>query len=418
MEDIRYWVWLSTVFSYGSDKPDEVLRRFESPKDFFNLSAEDMNELGFLTDKEIRQIKGVSIARADKIIKDCERLSIDIVPMNDERYPNRLKLIYGPPVVLYVKGDISGIDDEVTITVVGTRNATDYSSYTTEYLSYQIASANGIIVSGCAVGIDACAHRGALKAKGRTIAVLGCGLDVDYPHENHELKKQILENGGALISELPPKTPSAPWIFPVRNRIMAGLALGVLVTHAPERSGSLITVEHAIEQGKDVFCVPPYSIFDSKFFGVIKYLRDGAIPVFSDEDILREYYGTHSHKLDVQKIKGDVVAKKVTVGKQEKIEVKKLPSEEKKAAAAKSAEMSAEEIRKKIEEENKDYIISFDDRKKTVYNKLSDTPKYIDEICAETGLTAGAVSSVLTEFEIMGIAVSFGGKRYSLKNTD
>lgn len=418
MDDIRYWVWLSTVFSYGSDKPDEILRRFESPKEFFSMSAEDMSKLGFLSDKDIKQIKGVSIARADKIIKDCERLSIDIVPMNDERYPNRLKLIYGPPVVLYVKGDISGIDDEVVITVVGTRNATDYSAYTTEYLSYQIASANGIIVSGCAVGIDACAHRGALKAKGRTIAVLGCGLDVDYPQENRDLKEEILRNGGALISELPPKTAAAPWVFPIRNRIMAGLALGVLVTHAPERSGSLITVEHAIEQGKDVFCVPPYSIFDSKFFGVIKYLRDGAIPVFSDEDILREYFATHSHKLDVSKVKGDIIAKKQTIGKQEKIKEQRLPErEEPKAPQKKAREIpteSEEETRKKIEEENKDYIISFDDRKKTVYNKLTSAPKHIDELCLETGLTAGVLSSILTEFEIMGVALSSGGKRYSL----
>lgn len=410
LESKLYWIWLSLLFGYGSDKPNQILMQYETPEEFYNCSAQDMFKLGFLTEKDVKTIKTVSLARAQKIIDDCEKLKIDIVTMSDKLYPNRLKNIYGPPVVLYVKGDISGIDDEVVITVVGTRKATEYSSYTTEYLSYHIAQAGAIVVSGCAVGIDTAAHRGAIRAKGRTIAVLGCGLDINYPAENKALKEMILKKG-ALISELPPGEGVTGRIFPVRNRIMAALSLGVLITHAPERSGSLITAEHGIEQGKDIFCVPPYSIFDTQFSGVIKYIRDGAIPVFCAKDILIEYYGSHAHKLDVDKIIGDYINQKRIENRPERVKratpVKAEPTYEKESSIN---EQKLDEFR----ESNREIISSFDENQLLVYNKLNLVPKFIDELSTECSMNVGTVLSVLTELEIMGVASSFSGRRYAL----
>lgn len=411
MNDKLYWIWLSLLFHYGSDKPNEILMHYETPEDFYKLTSEEMLSLGFLSEKEVKIIKAVSLARAEKIINDCEKLRIDIVTMGDELYPNRLKMIYGPPVVLYVKGDISGIDDDVAITIVGTRKASDYSAYATEYLSYHLAQAGALIISGCAVGIDTCAHNGALRANTRTIAVLACGLDVNYPAENYELKKQILKRG-ALISEMPPGETASPKIFPIRNRIMAALGLGVLVTHAPERSGSLITVEHAIEQGKDIFCLPPYSIFDSQYFGVIKYLRDGATPVFCAKDILIEYYSTHAHKLDVDKIIGDYVSQKKMENRPQKIKVPKQVAAETKTTI--SLEEEKEKIAK-LTEKNSDTISMFDETQLLVYNKLRLQPKFIDELASDTGLEVGVILSVLTELEILDIVASFSGRRYALK---
>lgn len=412
MKDKLYWIWLSLIFNYGSDKPNEIMMRYESPEDFYHLSSEEMLKLGFLSEKDVKTIKAISLLRAELVIRNCEEHEIDVVTFGDERYPNRLRLIYGPPVVLYVKGNISGIDEEVAITIVGTRKASDYSSYATEYLAFHLAQAGAIVVSGCAVGIDTYAHKGALRANGRTISVLGCGLDINYPIENKKLKEQILEKG-ALISEFPPGTAPVGRLFPVRNRILAALSLGVLVTHAPERSGSLITVEHAIEQGKDIYCLPPYSIFDSQYFGVIKYLRDGATPVFCAKDILIEYYSTHSHKLDVDKIIGDYINQKKLENRPQKIKTPKREITEEKN------ELSKEQYEQKLEvvKQNNDKLISsFDENQLLVYNKLCLEPKFIDELSFQCGLDVGTILSILTEFEILDVASSYSGRRYALKS--
>lgn len=401
-----FWVWLSLIFPCGSDKPNEILMGHNSPEEFYNLTSAEMLKLCYLTEKDVKLIKTVSIERAQLVIADCEKLGIDIVTMGDELYPNRLRLIYGPPIVLYVKGDISGIDDEVVITIVGTRKSSDYTAYATEFIAYHLAKAGAIVVSGCAVGIDTCAHKGTLKAGGRTIAVLGCGLDIDYPAENNELKKMILKNG-ALMSELPPRTPVIGKMFPIRNRIMAGLALGVFVSHAPERSGSLITVEHAIEQGKDIFCLPPNNIFDSQYFGVIKYIRDGAVPVFNPRDILIEYYGAYAHKLNVEKIIGNYINQKRHEERPEKVKVEKKINQEQ---APDVISCSVEDIH----EMHKDILKDLEAEQLKVYNCLTLSPRFIDEISSECKLGVGVVLSILTELEIYGVIGSFYGRRYAL----
>lgn len=405
-QDLLYWVWLSLIFPAGSDKPNEILMSVESPREFYDLSAEEMNKFCFLTEKDVKLIKIVSLERAQLVIDRCDQHNIDIVTFDDELYPGRLKLIYGPPIVLYVQGNITGINDEVCLTIVGTRKCTDYTAYATEFISYHLARAGAIIVSGCAVGIDSHGHRGALRAKGRTIGVLACGHDIDYPIESHDLKQAMLKRG-ALISELTPGTTVTPKIFPIRNRIMAGLSLGVFVTHAPMRSGSLITVEHAIEQGKDVFCLPPHNIFDSQYAGVIKYIRDGATPVFNAKDILIEYYGSHSHKLDVDRVIGDYLHQKQIQSRPQR------PKPTKKDVAEKpieSVEVSEEEIREK----NKTLQGKLTNEQMVVYENLSKDPMFIDEISSICKMDVGIVLSVLTELEIIGVANSFSGRRYSL----
>lgn len=406
MDNKKFWIWLSIVFPYGSVKPYEIITIYNNPEDFYKLSASEMLQLVFLNQKDVKNIKAVTMLRVEKIIKDCEKHDINIVAFGDVLYPNRLKMIYAPPMVLYYKGNIEGIDDEVCITIVGTRRSTKYSDYTTKYLSYHIAKAGGIVISGCAIGIDTAAHIGALKAGCRTIAILACGLDINYPLENQILKQHILEHG-ALISELPPGKEVNPKIFAVRNRLMSGLALGVLVTHAPERSGSLITVEHAIEQGKDIYMVPPFNIFDNNFCGVVKYLRDGAIPVFSPKDILIQYYSTHSHKLDVSKIIGDYIGQKNILEKKDKVN-KKLSNNK---INIEDNNITKQDFDNKFSQE----IKSFDDEQLMVYNKLEFEPKFIDEIAILSEIPVAIALSILTEFEMMGIVKFYSGRRYGLK---
>ena len=412
MDEKLYWVWLSLAFSYGSDKPNEILSRFDTPQDFYNLNAEDMFELGFLTQKDVKNVKGTNLLRAQKVIQDCSKLDISIVTYGEELYPKRLKLIYGPPIVLYYKGDIAGIDDEVGIAVVGTRKANEYTSEITKWLSEHLARAGAVIISGCAVGIDAASHFGALKGKGRTIAILGCGIDVDYPYENHLLKEEILKRKGALVSELPPKTECTPRYFPVRNRIMAGLSLGVLLTHTPVRSGSLITAEHALEQGKEIYCIPPYNIMDVNCMGVMKYIRDGSTVVSCAEDILMDFYVSHSHKLDKSNMIGEYINQKKLEGRPQKIKVKK-------STQLQPSPLSEDEVARKTEEQKEKFVTlisGFDKTQSTVYEALDVSPKFIDELSSNCELPVGVVLSVLTEFEILDIVESYSGRRYALNN--
>lgn len=407
-EDKLYWVWLSLVFP-ASDKGNRVVRDFGPPAEFYKLSAEGMARLGFLTQTHIRSAKRTSLDHAKQVVEDCHRLKIGIVTYADPEYPERLRNIYAPPMVLYTLGDISGLDDEAVITMVGTRRESEYSNSICGWLAKGLSEAGAVIVSGCAVGNDSSALVGAMQGGGRTIGVLPVGLDVNYPKESRALKRQMLKRGGALISELPPGTPCEKGVFPKRNRIMAGLALGVVVTHAPLRSGSLITANYALENGRDVFCVPPYSIFDPQYFGVVEYLRQGATPVFAPEDVLGCYLERFSGKLDCSKITGNYVWKKQEDGSRERLKVPK-------PAPVPAPFVSAPEERQRIKEEANrkfaDLASSFDENQLLVYNSLEGEPQYLDDLLARTSLSVGVLLSTLTELEILGVVRVFPGSRY------
>ena len=412
MEDILYWIWLSRVFSYGSWKPKELIRLFETPERVYQLDESQLKETGFLTEKEVLACKRLSVSDMETIAEECYQKGISILTYASKEYPQRLRNIYAPPMVLYLKGTLAGLDEEPTITAVGTRKASDYGLSVTGNLCYELAKCGVLIVSGCAVGIDSYAHLGALKAKGRTIGVLGCGLDVDYPWKNRELKEKILEQG-ALVSEYPPGTQPAGKHFPVRNRILSALSLGVLVTEAPMKSGALLTAEHALEQGKDLFCVPPHDIYDPAYAGVAKYLRDGAIPVFSAEDILFEYLSDYPHKLNADLILGKYLPGGRKLRKKPHAPEKSRTLQWEKNAPLMQKESGRSEEEKAVLEETAEKL---DEPLKTVYHALREEyPQYIDEIAGAVELSFPQIQSSLTQLELMGLVESYPGSRYSRK---
>lgn len=201
------------------------------------------------------------------------------------KYPNILKQIYDPPKKLYVIGDENLLND-ISIAIVGCRDNTEYGKKVAKYFSYNLAKQNICIISGLAKGIDSFAHIGALQAKGKTIAVVGNGLDIVYPKENKRLVQEIIKNGGAIISEYSLGIKPQKQHFPARNRIISGLSNGVLVVEAKEKSGSLITADFAIDQGKEVFAVPG-NINSLNSVGTNNLIKDGAIPVNNYKDILQ-----------------------------------------------------------------------------------------------------------------------------------
>lgn len=285
--DLKEWVWFANLHGIATRKKIELLRFFECPREVYEADEVALARTGILTRDNILSVMSKQEKEnADQTMEKLLEKHIDVVTLNDERYPYLLKNISDPPVCLYVKGTL--MPEEPSVAVVGSRKASGYGLSSARKISAELTGYNICVVSGMARGIDTAAHQGALSAGGRTIAVFGCGLDIVYPPENRNLMERILEKG-AVVSEYPPGVQPAPHHFPIRNRIVSGMSVGVLVVEAGEKSGSLITAQLALEQGRDVFAIPGNVIsINSK--GTNRLIQDGAKLVTSVQDIIEEMY--------------------------------------------------------------------------------------------------------------------------------
>lgn len=283
MDEILYKLWFHALPIKTIDKI-EILKN-TSPMDFFNYNTKQYSNMGidFITIDKIRKSKEIEVYY--KIYEYLKNEKIKFILYNDKEYPERLKYIYSPPVGFFVKGIIPNIENSIAI--VGARKATEYGKTVSYKFAYELASRGIVVISGMARGIDGASHRGAIAADGKTIAVLGSGFKNIYPKEHKELFYNICDNGCVITEYFPDMQPLA-YNFPERNRIISGLSKYILVVEAGEKSGSLITVDFALEQGKDVFAVPG-NIFSYASFGPNKLIKEGAKPVTSVDDILEEY---------------------------------------------------------------------------------------------------------------------------------
>jgi DNA processing protein len=298
LNEVEYWIWLQQAFGPGSVKPGQLLAVFGGAEEIFKATRGELIRIPWLSAKEIDRLCDKSFEKVEKITEDCLRLGCGIITYGDDDYPQRLRDIYDPPCVLYVKRELFPVDDAVLISIVGTRQITEYGLEAATRLAIGLASHGAVVVSGFALGVDSAAHRGALKGGGKTIAVIGCGLDINYPASNNELGR-LISSHGAVVSEYPPGTQPFTFNFPVRNRIIAGLSLGTVVVEAGARSGALITAGLAVEMGRDVFAVPG-SIFSPMSEGTNKLLRDGAKPVLGVMDILEEYIEGYPQSINIE----------------------------------------------------------------------------------------------------------------------
>ncbi|MBP7175858.1 MAG: DNA-processing protein DprA [Thermoclostridium sp.] len=283
--ELKEWIWLANLQGLITRKKVELLRIFDSPVQLYNADAFALAQTGILSRENINAILSPAArVETDRTMEILGQQHIDVITLNDESYPHLLKSICDPPVCLYVRGKI--FNEEPCVGVVGSRKASGYGLSAAKRISCELSQFHICVVSGMARGIDTAAHLGALQAGGRTIAVFGCGLDIVYPPENKKLMERIAEKG-ALVSEYPPGVLPAPHHFPIRNRIVSGLSVGILVVEAGEKSGSLITAQLALEQGRDVYALPGNVIsLNSK--GTNKLIQDGAKLVTSVQDILEE----------------------------------------------------------------------------------------------------------------------------------
>jgi DNA processing protein len=287
MEQDKYLVWLSGIKNLGSIRIRRLIEHFGSAKAVWEADREDLARVKGISRELGRHILA---SRNEDKLRHCmdslEKLNISTVPITSAYYPALLKEIYNPPYLLYVKGD-KHVLKQSCIAVVGSRNASYYGKKVAFKLAEQLARAGFSVVSGLARGIDSYAHKGALAVGGRTIAVMGNGLDVIYPRENFQLMKEIPRNG-LLLSEYPPGTSPLRGNFPARNRLISGLSLGVVVVEASERSGALITADFALEQNREVFAVPG-NINSATSAGTNNLIKQGAKIVNVVEDILEEF---------------------------------------------------------------------------------------------------------------------------------
>ena len=287
MDDERIaWLALKLIPDLGNRSLLRLLRHFRTPAAVLSAGAAELAAVPGLKEKaRLALIKKALVRPPEAEWAALQKEGIHLLCLGDPQYPANLAAIPDPPAVLFVRG-ATAARDLVSIAVVGSRAASPMGLIFTERLCGDLAQAGVTIVSGLAIGIDSSAHRGALKARGRTLAVLGCGPDVDYPRGNVRLRQEICESG-AVLTEFPLGTPPAPGHFPMRNRIISGLALGVVVVEAAHRSGSLITARMALEQGREVFAVPGMA-HHYRSVGPHRLLKQGAKLVESAEDILEE----------------------------------------------------------------------------------------------------------------------------------
>ena len=397
MAALKYWVWLTTLVGLTNRSKLLLLEHFPSPEDIYYAQPEDLPPVEGLSSSQAALLSDKSTDRAEDVLARCAKGDIFLLTMQDALYPDRLRNIYDPPVLLYGRGRMPLFDEEAAVSVVGTRTCTPYGISAAEELGYQLAKEGAVVVSGLARGIDGASHRGALRAGGFTAAVLGGGVDVVYPAENRRLYEDIAATG-VLLSEYPPGTEPLPGHFPVRNRIISGLSLASLVVEAPVRSGALITAHAALDQGRDVFAVPG-PIDAAASVGCNRLIRDGAGLAASGWDILSVYHSRFPHRLHPAQM---TVPEPGETPRQEESPPPAQAPEPEAPAAPELPVLDLDRNREGLTDDQLALIRVLD----------TETPLLTDEAAEQTGLPVRRVLSALTVLEIDGYAQRSGPRSY------
>lgn len=396
---LLYWLWLAQCNEVKDGVKAALVRQFEDPERLFFAEKQEIldAEIEGLTGEHLDVLLRHDLSAAEETLSDCAKAGLQVLTYDSPLYPRRLKAIYDPPIVLYYRGTLPDFDKLPTIGVVGTRHPSVYGRQAAKRLGGEIAAAGGLVVSGLAEGIDGAVMEAALSAGFPAVGVLGCGADVVYPRK-HKALFQETERLGCILSEYAPGSPPLGWHFPRRNRIISGLSCGVVVVEAPERSGSLLTARHALEQGRDVFVVPGNVDMES-FRGSNRLLRSGAIAISSGRDVMEEYDLLYPEKL-----------------------LPKKGLDKPKKAEKQEPKPEAPEILKKKTIDNgnpppysgqNDILQGLSADEQTVMTAIGTGIESVDDVIAKTGLPSGKVLGLLTMLEIRKKIVRHPGKRVS-----
>ena len=396
---LKDWIWLATRRGLGHQGILQVLEYFGTPERAFYADEEQYDQIPGLTALARSSLREKGMELPDRILGECDRLGLRILTLHDSEYPERLREIPDPPAVLYVRGTLFRFDEEAAIGVVGARKPSPYGEKVAAQLGLELARDGALLISGIAQGIDSIALKGALQGGGRVVSVLGGGIAVPYPWQNRYLYEDVAA-AGALISEYPPGTPPAGEHFPVRNRIISGLALGVVAVECAVHSGTMKTVGHAMEQGRDVFAIPG-NIDAPMSEGPNWLLRRGGIAATCARDILETYLTRFPEKLSQAVPLSPEAA-------QQRLEQVKAGREDRPEPSAK-AEVKRETVPRAQQKTR------FTDDQLSILHTLGEKGKKYtaDELVELTQIPARRVLSALTMLQVDGAVQEHPGRRFS-----
>lgn len=403
---LEHWIWLSRRAGMSDYARARLVRHFSSGDNLYEAGEAELKEVEDLPSEAVKSLLDKDLTREREILSVCMEKGIRVFCPESPEYPARLKAIFDPPAVLYCLGQLPDVDASPVIGVVGTRHPSAYGASAAWRMGWELGSGGGIVVSGLAAGVDGMAMTGALAAGAPVIGVLGCGVDLVYPKSNAELFGETRRRG-CILSEYAPGTPGAKWTFPRRNRIISGLSRGVVIVEAPEKSGSLITANHALDQGRDVFAVPG-NVDMPGFQGSNRLLREGAMAVSCGWDVLETYQDQYPGRIHRP---GPLRREPPQALVAEK------PRRPKKEAAPKAADKKdIDKTPAREYSDRADVLSSLTPEEQTIVRCLMPGECPVDEVIAGSGMPAGKVLALMTLLEVKGIIVRRPGKRAALKS--
>ncbi|MCI8553687.1 MAG: DNA-protecting protein DprA [Clostridiales bacterium] len=389
--DVRvYWLWLQRTLGPGNREARRLLMHFGGVQALYRATAADLQGAG-VPEAGQKRLSDKELSVDQRLLSSVLSSGAWLLTPDDAYYPSVLFGLPDPPLVLYGLGELPDLEHRAAMGMVGTRRASEEGKRTARELAGDFACHGMIVISGGAVGIDAACHEGALQAGGRTVVVQACGLDIDYPRPNAELRRKILSSGGAILTEYPPGIPPDRRHFPVRNRLISGLSAGICVIEAPARSGALITARLALEQGRDVFAVPG-AIRDRNSEGANDLIKQGARLITGATEVLEEYRLRFPDILEKEPVSAPMPP--MPQGMEE-------DSRQRKAAGKKPPRPCPPEAT---------------EPERLVYQAL--LPEMdaaaLDELAASTGLPVPELLTTLTLLEMKGTVQALPGRRYTL----
>lgn len=426
-ENVLYWIWLSERCGAASKDAGRIAERYSDPFDVYRMDEEETERIEGISPACKIKLLDKSLESAYSILKYCKQKKIDVISYSDKRYPSRLRAIEDPPALLYVLGELPNMNDRLCIGVVGTRKISEYGRDSAYKISYELAAAGSVVVSGMALGVDGVAACGALAAGGATVAVLGSGISVVYPKEHGKLMTEIAKRG-AVITEYPPFERPHGYNFPKRNRIISGLCQGVLVIEGSSGSGALITAKKAIDQGRELFALPG-KVNESNSDGPNELIKNGALVALSADDIISHYDFLYHDCINYKRLREarlggtdvEKALKKYGVsvdGMCEKKAVRKKPDKEELAVAQTpkaEKEPQRNEAPKASADRSAELLRGLDSVSQRVFEAMP-----VDRAVAPDGLSVdgvgiGELITALTMLEISGLVQSLPGGMYVRK---
>lgn len=411
-DNVDIWLWLVLVMGADNPRLGKILEKCGYDPAKAGVVIRD-NKDPSLTAAELSRAKSTRLGTVRDYKRFCEVSGVSIIAYGSEDYPVLLKNIENPPPVLFALGDASGLNENPALAVVGTRNISDYGVSAVNHLVKPLAEAGAVIVSGIALGADRAAHEACLDAGGRTLAFPGCGVLENHPRENEDLKKRILENGGAVISELLPDKKAELYYFRRRDAVMSGVCRGTLVIEAGGKSGSLITASFAKEQGRAVFAVPPHDISSEAFSGNAKLIRGGAVCA-SDFSDIAGVLGVKAEKSESAKSAKEANEAGYTkkTAEPEKTAVQEEP--EKNVSIFEGVAKTLEEVRKMRPKKHKDRS-GLSPLDKRIVEYLDNGPAYMETIMEDLEIEFGDALEALIMLEVNGYTQRETGGIYHLQ---